>query len=368
MPNISLNGNTAKKLFFNGNAVKKLFLNGNQIWQDAVLPVGIIIGYTGLTAPSGWSLFSSANDKLIVGAGNSYKVNTTGGSNSVSKALATTTAGAHTGTGFTSIGASGSIALGGNATAGGHSHTLAVVGTLNPYRHQIGLIKALVETNMPIGGIIFSASNISADIDAINVNTTSAFLSSNDSNRTLIGSDTLTLTGDTDTKGEHTHGTRDNGGGISSSGYLSVSAGSHTHIVNISVVPQIKAKYLTAWSNALSEVSICPNVIGMWESSVVPDGWAICDGTNGTPDLRDYFIRLGDVSTAGNVYNSGGNTTIPATSVPSGGSHQHKSKKTSGYGTLTVYHSDAVTHVHTTVANTVSIVPTYYALTFIMKL
>lgn len=367
MPNISLNGNTAKKLFFNGNAVKKLFLNGNQVWQDAVLPVGIIIGYTGLTAPSGWSLFSNANDKLIVGAGSSYDVNTTGGSNSVSKALTTTTDGAHTGTGYTTIGASGSVYIGGVTTAGGHSHTVTVSGTFNPYRHQIGLIKALVETNMPIGGIIFSASNISTDIDATNVNITSAFLSSNASGRTLVGSDSLTLAGTTNTQGAHTHGTRGDGG-ISSSGYLSISSGSHTHTISISVTPQIKAKYLTAWSNAANEISICPNVIGMWESSIAPDGWAICDGTNGTPDLRDYFIRLGDVSIAGNVYNSGGNTTIPTTSVPSGGSHQHKSSSTSGYSTSTVYHSNAVTHAHTTVADTVSIVPTYYALTFIMKL
>jgi hypothetical protein len=24
----------------------------------------------------------------------------------------------------------------------------------------------------------------------------------------------------------------------------------------------------------------------------IPDGWAICDGTNGTPDLRGRFIRM----------------------------------------------------------------------------
>lgn len=30
--------------------------------------------------------------------------------------------------------------------------------------------------------------------------------------------------------------------------------------------------------------------IGMWSGSVIPDGWYLCDGNNGTPDLRDRFI------------------------------------------------------------------------------
>jgi len=30
--------------------------------------------------------------------------------------------------------------------------------------------------------------------------------------------------------------------------------------------------------------------IKMWSGSVVPNGWALCNGSNGTPDLRDRFI------------------------------------------------------------------------------
>ncbi len=34
-------------------------------------------------------------------------------------------------------------------------------------------------------------------------------------------------------------------------------------------------------------------MIMMWSGLVsdVPDGWSICDGTNGTPDLQEKFIR-----------------------------------------------------------------------------
>ena len=45
-----------------------------------------------------------------------------------------------------------------------------------------------------------------------------------------------------------------------------------------------------------------PGVIVMWSGSLVsiPDGWALCDGTNGMPDLRDQFV-VG----AGNSYSVG---------------------------------------------------------------
>lgn len=36
--------------------------------------------------------------------------------------------------------------------------------------------------------------------------------------------------------------------------------------------------------------SIPQGVILMWESSVIPSGWAECNGTSGTPDLRGRFI------------------------------------------------------------------------------
>jgi microcystin-dependent protein len=60
----------------------------------------------------------------------------------------------------------------------------------------------------------------------------------------------------------------------------------------------------------------------MWSGSIssVPTGWALCNGSNGTPDLRDRFI-VG----AGNSYNPGNtgganNVTLDLTQIPS---HTH---------------------------------------------
>jgi microcystin-dependent protein len=59
----------------------------------------------------------------------------------------------------------------------------------------------------------------------------------------------------------------------------------------------------------------------------IPDGWALCDGTNGTPDLSDEFIVC-----AGDLYNVGAtggsadsvllahNHTLE---ISSGGAHSH---------------------------------------------
>lgn len=73
-------------------------------------------------------------------------------------------------------------------------------------------------------------------------------------------------------------------------------------------------------------------IITMWSGSSnnIPTGWALCNGQNGTPDLRDKFL-VG----AGNTYQvgaTGGNAshTITTDEMPS---HTHKLKI--GYSTQT---------------------------------
>lgn len=37
--------------------------------------------------------------------------------------------------------------------------------------------------------------------------------------------------------------------------------------------------------------NIPPGGVIMWTKSEIPKGWALCDGTDGRPDLRDKFVR-----------------------------------------------------------------------------
>lgn len=53
---------------------------------------------------------------------------------------------------------------------------------------------------------------------------------------------------------------------------------------------------------ATAGASLPSGLIAIWKGSIstIPDGWVLCDGQNGTPDLRDKFV-LG----AGNSYDVG---------------------------------------------------------------
>ena len=56
----------------------------------------------------------------------------------------------------------------------------------------------------------------------------------------------------------------------------------------------------TPLNKALFDIAMPSGLICMWSGSEVPKGWYLCDGTNGTPDLRNRFI-VG----AGNEYSIG---------------------------------------------------------------
>ena len=155
----------------------------------------------------------------------------------------------------------------------------------------------------------------------------------------------------------------------------------------------------TAFVQAALSALLPSGVITMWSGliSTIPSGWLLCDGTNGTPNLRDRFI-VG----AGNTYAvaaTGGSAdsivvshthTFSAT-TSTAGSHQHNLQFRDGGvggnndavpgsgGNLGVQNNAAIKpngdHVHTLSGTTSSTgssgtnanLPPYYALAYIMK-
>ncbi len=71
-------------------------------------------------------------------------------------------------------------------------------------------------------------------------------------------------------------------------------------------------------------VTIPPGGIIMWSGpiSTIPAGWALCDGSNGTPNLTDRFVIHADADTGGarNVGETGGSNEHSHT----GGAHTHE--------------------------------------------
>lgn len=129
----------------------------------------------------------------------------------------------------------------------------------------------------------------------------------------------------------------------------------------------------------------------MWSGAVnqIPDGWALCDGTNGTPNLRDRFI-VG----AGNTYAVGAVGGNPSTSINlshshTANDHSHTysggtsvnsgSNKSASDGSSAAPSNHTHTYSGTTtgasnrgtdsqLTSPIDIRPPYYALAFIMKL
>lgn len=119
--------------------------------------------------------------------------------------------------------------------------------------------------------------------------------------------------------------------------------------------------------------------IVIWSGSVsdIPSGWVLCDGQNGTPDLRDRFVFGGGGGSEPG--NTGGKRTINTIAPLGPWSVWYKDTAASGNYTGTVLASTAITKVTNTSVNrlylggaetaqsTVSILPPYYALCYIMK-
>jgi hypothetical protein len=132
-------------------------------------------------------------------------------------------------------------------------------------------------------------------------------------------------------------------------------------------------------------------IISLWYGSVasIPSGWYLCNGSNGTPDLRDKFIVGAGSTYAVAATGGSANATLvshthTATSVVTDPGHTHGGVQVSGapnnvnanpgYAITTGSTASAVTGI--TVATTNSTegssatnanLPPYYALAYIMK-
>jgi hypothetical protein len=169
----------------------------------------------------------------------------------------------------------------------------------------------------------------------------------------------------------------------------------------------------TTWTSAAPSAFLTGMII-LWSGSIasIPSGWALCDGTNGTPNLEDKFIVGAGNTYAVDATGGSADATLPththtfSATTASAGSHQHfvfhNNNVNSGRvnssqytavarfassafdfeatGTASVADvgltSTAGSHAHTVSGTTASSgssgtnanLPPYYALAYIMKL
>jgi len=82
-------------------------------------------------------------------------------------------------------------------------------------------------------------------------------------------------------------------------------------------------KHLIVDEITTKKINVLPvGSIIMWGKSAdtIPDGWAVCNGQNDTPDLRDRFILASDSDFGGK---GNGNIKLKASSTTYSGNHSH---------------------------------------------
>ena len=153
----------------------------------------------------------------------------------------------------------------------------------------------------------------------------------------------------THTVASHSHGSSTSGAAITSNDELSTSPPEdsvhkgHTHSVTIdamtdtisstdpvlttteTVEPEFKK--LLAVQNQTGGASKPKGIIGLWLDalSAIPAGWLLCDGNNGTPDMKDKFLKCANLTTEAGVI-GGSNTHTHAAQThthAAAGSHTH---------------------------------------------
>lgn len=326
-----------------------------------LVPAGLIVPLADTVVPSGWTAFTDANDKFIVGAGSTYAGGETGGNASFSVSGSLSNTGGHTGPGTqTNSGSSGGM---GSTTAGAHSHNFSgsVADAIDEYKEFI-LIKADSDTpKLPSNAVLFGVSDLD---DLTNIETTTdAFIRGSNTFGPTGGGSSFNFNASSSNTGGHEHGNYGRGTLQNNFRGDGDPRGAHSHSFSGSGTLNTKRFYVSAWTDAAEEFDLVGNGIAMWESATAPQGWNICDGTNGTPDMRDYFLRLGNTGNHGT--SAGDNLSSWSASFTQDASHTHITG-TNGEDSVSYrpHGSYSWSHTHNTSGSTAVVQP-YYSLYFV---
>lgn len=149
------------------------------------------------------------------------------------------------------------------------------------------------------------------------------------------------------------------------------------------VVQTLDNIYGIPQSSGSGSTSIPSGCIIIWSGAIgsVPSGYLLCDGTNGTPDLRNSFILgAGNTYSVGQTGGSADSIVVSHTHSITDPGHFHSVFSTAGTGTgISAGAGDSVASVNSGtsvtgitvntagVSGTGANLPPYYALAFIMK-
>lgn len=402
----------------------------------------VILMYLGTNSsiPAGWSRETALDGFYLKGAAAGIDPGSTGGA-----ATHTHTVDAHTHSqnshthSFTLSGGATSLTYSGSSAAPSHGHyfnashsasnvnasiTLDEASNEPAYRSVIfiksagtdnipsGVIGMYKSVTVPADWLLCDGTNGTSDMNAVFIK---GALTDGDGNITG-GSATHSHTNVAHSHSQSSHGSGSatssvvsrSRGGIPSTydpSNLTSRAGTHSHSVSISNASGSTAsdsitmssssvdiiRKAIAFIQSQAELSSYLGVIGIWTGSIasIPATWALCDGTNDTPDMRGFFV-VGTISAdeVGVAYGTGSHTHIADSHTHLSNGHSHSGSSGGPSSSATVYpgvSQYAATSGHThgvscssaapdnggtvvTINATGSVEPQYYEVVFIKNI
>jgi hypothetical protein len=277
-----------------------------------IIPANSVIMMDGTysAAIGTWDLYSDALNKLIVGTTEQVNVGvafaSTGQSSSTAGSIGSQ--GDHYGASFGVPGGTGSLTgYQNNGIAGNHTHSSTWIAStansssdIKPVHTTYTLLRTNANTTFfPANTVHISATNIYSGTQEL----------AQSSNRYIVGGSNKTYVAAT--SHSITHTTSDDGanhnhfngatyarvnsafyGALSQNGYTSDYQPEHNHTLTKTVsISNLRGKLLKVWLAAASSIPKS-SVIIMYcgDLSILPSYWKVCDGTNGTIDMQNYFL------------------------------------------------------------------------------
>ncbi len=363
--------------------------DGWKLFFGYSFPEGIILPITSDTLPSGWEWFNLANGRPIIGADTAIPIGL-GGTPAVTHTTVVPYIGTH-GAGVAPFSGTVCSPCQPNTKCvkwdsdshqgynrGGHEHSsISASVSIKPRHTELRFVKLTSSGPLPLGVCIMSTGAL-IDFDGVLVNEESKDIKYHDQGAHYMAAGSNGLQNDFNNLSSKTVTTSSTGSHHHSSVWktltttgttheVAVTEGLHNHHANTTArTENYKHMYLSLWNSASEAIELADNMIGMWEGTTAPEGWLICDGTNGTPDLRNRFIRYGKFSTTSGTSGGNGRVSLGINTTISG-HHSHKAKISCGGGDLSLRHAEDYAHEHASLSVSREILPSYYALSFIMS-
>ena len=330
-------------------------------------PAGIIFGLAdGESVPDDFSVYTDADGLFLCGTDSDITVGNTDTTDPIN--YNAVTGGAHYGGEYQGQhildyggqgGGAGSSLTPRTSLSPVYGHVHALTGTYTPERNNLKLIKADVDTHIPLNAVLFGVEP--------NLNQTPYTLF-NDNTTAYLGADTVTeIVAETNSFGVGSGGSphdhleaayREADIVDSTSVYTSVaSAGSsHSHSLSATVTPALRQALVRAFK--IIDVKNVTGLIGMWDGAGVPDGWELI------ADFDGRFLRFNDAA----LGEESGDDTVTMSGSTSSNAHSHVfSGALSGTEYSAIYHSGSAAHSHSS-AKTESYLPERLYMKFIKYL